>query len=85
MSFNYLTIFVPAVLITAVVLSVLATRRIHRDVSFTSEQRSMQMWLIWLVPILGAALVLAVLRDEPAPERGRISMRDNPPDPRRPA
>lgn len=73
MSFDYLTVFIPAAFVTAIVLSVLATRRVRRDVSFTSEQRSMQLWLIWLVPILGAALVLSVLRDEPAPERDRSS------------
>jgi len=78
MSLNYLTIFFPAAIITALVLSVLATRRVRRDVSFTTEQRSMQLWLIWLVPILGAALVLSILRDEPAPERNRISQRDTP-------
>jgi len=78
MTFDYLTFFVPAALLTAIVLSLLATRRVRKDVSFTAEQRSMQLWLIWLIPILGAALVLSILRDEPAPERERVSQRDNP-------
>jgi len=78
MSFDYLTFFVPAALVTALVLSVLATRRVRRDVSFTTEQRSMQLWLIWLVPILGAALVLSVLRDEPAPTADRMGQGHNP-------
>ncbi len=65
MSVNYLTLFIPAVLATAIGLAVVATRRVWRDVSFTADQRRAQLWLIWLVPIVGAALVLAILRDEP--------------------
>ncbi len=78
MTLNYLTIFFPAAILTALVLSVLATRRIRKDASFTSEQRSMQLWLIWLVPILGAALVLSILRDEPTTERDRTGQREPP-------
>lgn len=66
MSIDYMTVFVPAALVTAIGLAVVATRRVWRDVSFTADQRRAQLWLIWLLPIVGAALVLAILRDEPS-------------------
>lgn len=69
MQFDFLTLVALVALVLALVLQIVATRRVTGDASFAPEQRSRQLWLIWLVPILGAALVLAVLRDEP-PERG---------------
>lgn len=69
MTFDYLTFFIPTAILTALALSILATRRVQKDVGFSEEQRSMQLWLIWLAPILGASLVLSVLRDEPVPDR----------------
>ena len=69
MYFDFLTLIVPLILIVTVVLQILATRRVHKDVSFEPDQRRAQMWLIWLVPVFGAALVLSVLHEEP-PARG---------------
>lgn len=62
---DFLTLIVPLMLIVTVTLQVLATRRVHRNISFEPDQRRAQLWLIWLVPVLGAALVLAVLLQEP--------------------
>jgi hypothetical protein len=68
MFIDLLTLFVPAAVALAMFLSILATRRVRRDASFTVEQRSMQLWLIWLLPVAGAALVLAMLHEEPRAE-----------------
>lgn len=64
---DFLTLIVPLMLIVTVVLQVIATRRVRRDISFEPDQRRAQLWLIWLVPVLGAALVLSVLHEEPNP------------------
>lgn len=71
MSINYLTVFIPTAIATAIVLAAVATRRVRRDVSFTPDQRGIQLWLIWLLPIIGAALVLSILHDEPRAEQSR--------------
>lgn len=70
MTVDFLTAMGALMVVVTVALQVLATRRVRRDVSFAPEQRRMQMWLIWMLPVVGAALVLAVVRDEP-PERDR--------------
>ncbi len=62
---DFLTLIVPLLLIATVVLQVIATKRVHRDISFEPAQRRAQLWLIWLVPVFGAALVLAVMHEEP--------------------
>ncbi len=64
MYIDFLTLIVPALLIVTVVLQIQATRRIHGDISFEPDQRRAQLWLIWLVPVLGAALVLLALQEE---------------------
>jgi hypothetical protein len=63
--FDFLTFAVAGAAFATVLLQILATRRVRRDISFAPEQRSRQLWLIWLLPLVGAAIVLAVLRDEP--------------------
>ncbi len=65
MYIDFLTVIVPVLLLVTLVLQVIATRRVHRDISFEPDQRRAQLWLIWLVPVLGAALVLSVLHEEP--------------------
>jgi len=72
---DFLTIAVIAMTLATVALQVLATRRVRRDHAFAPEQRKAQLWLIWLLPILGASLVLSVLHDEPRPERASQSQR----------
>lgn len=61
---DFLTLIVPLLIIVTIALQVVATRRVHRDISFEPDQRRAQLWLIWLVPVLGAALVLSVLHEE---------------------
>ena len=65
MYIDFLTFVVPVLLIATIALQVIATKRIVRDAAFDSGQRSAQMWLVWLVPLFGAATVLAVLQEEP--------------------
>ena len=62
---DFLTVIVPVLLLVTLALQVVATRRVHRDISFEPDQRRAQLWLIWLVPVMGAALVLSVLHEEP--------------------
>jgi hypothetical protein len=53
-------------------LQVLATALVRRSASYASDQKWAQIRLIWLLPALGAALVLSVLHDdgELLPRRG---------------
>jgi preprotein translocase subunit SecG len=84
---DFLTLIVPLMLIVTVALQVLATRRVRGNISFEPDQRRAQLWLIWLVPVLGAALVLAVLLQEPedtvsnqqGESNNRVSPDDNSP------
>ncbi|HNS98061.1 MAG TPA: hypothetical protein PLJ27_00430 [Polyangiaceae bacterium] len=62
---DFLTLIVPLLLLTTLVLQVVATKRVRRDISFEPAQRRAQLWLIWLVPVFGAALVLVAMQDEP--------------------
>jgi len=66
---DFLTLIIPLLLIVTVVLQVIATKRVHRDISFEPAQRRAQLWLIWLVPVFGAALVLSVMHEEPDTRR----------------
>ena len=68
---DFLTLMIPLMIAVTLVLQVVATRRVHRDISFEPDQRRAQLWLIWLVPVLGAALVLSVLHEEP-PARAEL-------------
>jgi hypothetical protein len=65
MSIDIATLASIALLVTALVLQVLATLRVKRDGGSTPEQKGLQLRLIWLLPLVGAALVLAVLHEEP--------------------
>jgi len=71
---DFLTLIIPLLLIVTVVLQVIATKRVHRDISFEPAQRRAQLWLIWLVPVFGAALVLAVMHEEPDTRRGPVGL-----------
>ncbi len=44
-----------------VVLQAFATHRILRSKSYAKDQKSAQLKLIWLLPLVGAAMVLVVL------------------------
>ena len=75
MYLDFLTFAVFAMVAATLALQVIATRRVRRDKSFDAGQRKAQLWMIWLLPILGASIVLSVLHDEPTPERDRQSQR----------
>jgi hypothetical protein len=74
MYLDFLTFAVFAMILVTVALQVVATRRVHRDVSFAPDQRKAQLWMIWLLPILGASIVLSVLHDEPVAHRENQSL-----------
>lgn len=75
MYFDFLSFAVLAAIVVSIVMQIIATRRVRRDVAFAPDQRRAQLWLIWALPVIGAAVVLAVLKDEPAPERTSLSQR----------
>lgn len=56
-------------------LQTFATLSVRRSVSYAPEQKSAQIRLIWLVPLLGAALVLSIMHQEGEllPRRGGSS------------
>jgi hypothetical protein len=66
MYFDFFTLIVPLLIAATIALQVMATKRIFRDTGFAPEQRRAQMWFVWLVPIFGAATVLAVMHEEPS-------------------
>lgn len=74
MYLDFLTFAAFAMLVATLALQIVATRRVRKDVSFDPDQRKAQLWMIWLLPILGASIVLSVLHDEPAQERDRQSL-----------
>lgn len=57
-------------------LNLVASRRSLRDALATPGQRMGQVLFVWLVPILGALVVLAVTRS--APKRSRGTYRSEP-------
>lgn len=58
------TTLVLLILAGVVALQVFATFRLIRSKSYASDQKTAQMKLIWLLPFLGAAMVLAVLSQD---------------------
>ncbi len=67
MTFNFLTIVASAMTLIVLGLQVWATLRVRRDAGSTPEQKSMQFKLIWFLPLIGAAVVLALLVDDARP------------------
>ena len=53
-----------SILAFALALQVFATWRLRRSASYAAEQKSVQMRLIWLLPVVGAAMVLAVMQQD---------------------
>lgn len=45
----------------ALIFQLFATFSVRRSVSYAAEQKAAQVKLIWLLPVLGAATVLAVM------------------------
>ena len=71
MCIDFLTLFVPVGILFTLALAIIATRRVRGDTSFTADQRAVQLWLIWLLPVVGAAFVLSMLHDEPRNDTDR--------------
>jgi hypothetical protein len=57
------------ILIAALVFQIWVTLRLRRTSIYDRSQKSAQAKLIWLVPIVGAAIVFSVLISEEAHER----------------
>jgi hypothetical protein len=58
------TWFGAVLLLAALVFQVWVTLRLRRTQIFDASQKRAQTKLIWLVPVLGAAIVFSVLIDE---------------------
>jgi hypothetical protein len=69
MQIDFPTVALCGLMAAAAVLQVLATLRVKKDLGSSREQKGLQLRLIWLLPLVGAALVLAVLQDDPRPKR----------------
>ena len=59
-------VFIVLALATLIGFQVWATVRVYRSDLFEREQKWHQAKLIWLVPLIGAMLVLSVLREDDA-------------------
>jgi hypothetical protein len=63
------------VLLVATVVSLIyqlyITRRVHEYPSFTHRQKVLQIALIWLLPLIGAAVVHAFFKQDASPPRPR--------------
>lgn len=53
-----------AFVFVALTLQLFATWRLRGSNSYASEQKSAQLKLIWLLPVVGAAMVLAVMHQD---------------------
>ena len=63
------TWFVLLSLLSALLFQIWGTVRLRRTPIFDPSQKSAQTKLIWLVPVIGAAIVFAVLVGEEQHER----------------
>lgn len=55
--------------VALVVFQVWLTRRVFRSTMFERKQKIWQAQLIWLLPVIGATLVFAVLQEERSQNR----------------
>jgi hypothetical protein len=56
-------------LLALIVFQVLITVRVWKSRIYDREQKVLQSKLIWLVPLVGAMLVLSVMQEDDASER----------------
>ncbi len=56
-----LTLIVVAI---AIILNIIAARRVAKSSYYESNQKRAQYWLIWLLPIVGATLAFALAKEE---------------------
>jgi hypothetical protein len=61
--------FIVLGLLALIGLQVWATVRVYRSDLYEREQKWMQAKLIWLVPLIGAMLVLSVLKEDDTSDR----------------
>jgi len=66
---NFFEILVSLGLLVLIGFQVWITVRVFRSDLYERDQKWMQAKLIWLVPIVGAMLVLSVLQEDDAAER----------------
>ena len=66
---NVETLLIAAVLAIPLWLNVLATRAVARDTLAERKQRVAQLLLVWLIPLVGALVVLGVHRAAEPPSR----------------
>lgn len=59
-----MTIVIPATLFAALLFQIWVTIRIWRSDAYLRAEKSNQSKLVWLVPVLGAVIVLSVLSEE---------------------
>jgi hypothetical protein len=62
-------VFMVLGLLALVLLQVWATVRVYRSDLYEREQKWMQTKLIWLVPLIGAMLVLSVMKEDDTSDR----------------
>jgi hypothetical protein len=58
------------VIVTVLGYQAWTTRRVWRSKLFDRPQKMAQSQLIWLLPLIGAAIVASVLEDEDSREKG---------------
>jgi hypothetical protein len=62
-------VFIVLGLLALVALQVWATVRVYRSDLYEREQKWLQAKLIWLVPLVGAMLVLSVMKEDDTSDR----------------
>jgi hypothetical protein len=62
-------VFIVMGLLALIGLQVWATVRVYRSDLYERDQKWMQAKLIWLVPLIGAMLVLSVLKEDDTSDR----------------
>ncbi len=70
-----MTLFLGICIISLAALNAYASLRCNKGALSSRGQRAAQIAFIWLVPLLGAALALRLLRNEPENNTGRIQRR----------
>jgi hypothetical protein len=57
-------VFMALLVVAAIAFQTWVTVRVRRSENYDAEQKRAQTRLIWLLPVIGAALAFAVLEDE---------------------
>jgi mannose/fructose/N-acetylgalactosamine-specific phosphotransferase system component IID len=56
-------LLVAVLVVLVVAYQIYISRRVARDTDYTDQQRLLQLIMIWVLPVLGAALCQAMLSD----------------------